>query len=413
MSPSDLVSLMTARPLLRPLDEILDKEFEPPPLELRAGSESLRRQTRAFEDPLVRSLLDAMINHVLVLNDTRQIVYANARFLAFMGLESEDSIIGMRPGEALQCQNAEEHDAGCGMGRKCPECGAIRSILKGLVATPSEEECRITRSLDGDMEAFDFRVCATPFTAGEDRFVVFAIQDISNEKRRRALERIFFHDIMNTVGGLRNLLEFIVEEAPDENREHLDLAHDIFKGLVDEIETQKVLLAAETGELVPRFAPINSRDLLASIQMTYKRHESAADRTLVLAQQSAAVSFVTDQSLARRVLGNMVKNALEAENAGGRVTIGCDYDPAQGEVAFWVHNRSVMPYEVQLQVFQRSFTTKGEGRGLGAYSIKLLGEKYLRGRVSFESSLEQGTIFRVVWPKRHALDAAQTLHDQE
>lgn len=67
-------------------------------------------------------------------------------------------------------------------------------------------------------------------------------------------------------------------------------------------------------------------------------------------------------------------------------------------VWFEVHNDSFIPREIQLQVFQRSFSTKGEGRGLGTYSIKLLTERYLNGSVEFESSIESGTTFRVVYP---------------
>ena len=34
-----------------------------------------------------------------------------------------------------------------------------------------------------------------------------------------------------------------------------------------------------------------------------------------------------------------------------------------------------------------------ERGGLGTYSMKLFGEKYLKGKVWFESSKEKGTIF--------------------
>ena len=54
-----------------------------------------------------------------------------------------------------------------------------------------------------------------------------------------------------------------------------------------------------------------------------------------------------------------------------------------------------MPANVQLQMFQRSFSTKGRGRGLGTYSVKLLTEKYLQGRIAFTSTSEAGTTFAV------------------
>jgi sensor histidine kinase regulating citrate/malate metabolism len=66
-----------------------------------------------------------------------------------------------------------------------------------------------------------------------------------------------------------------------------------------------------------------------------------------------------------------------------------------------VNNTEVMRKEVQLQVFQRSFSTKGQsGRAIGTYSMKLLGEWYLGGRVDFGSRTPEKTTFQLVLPKK-------------
>jgi signal transduction histidine kinase len=57
-----------------------------------------------------------------------------------------------------------------------------------------------------------------------------------------------------------------------------------------------------------------------------------------------------------------------------------------------------MPSSVQRQVFNRSFSTKGAGRGLGTYSVKLLTERYLKGKAGFTSSEADGTTFFVILP---------------
>ena len=63
---------------------------------------------------------------------------------------------------------------------------------------------------------------------------------------------------------------------------------------------------------------------------------------------------------------------------------------------FSVHNQNAMPRNVQVQLFQRSFSTKeGNGRGLGTYSVKLLTEQYLHGEVAFTSSEDNGTTFTI------------------
>ena len=92
----------------------------------------------------------------------------------------------------------------------------------------------------------------------------------------------------------------------------------------------------------------------------------------------------------------MIKNALEASALGETVTIECRSEGAN--VRFDVHNTKVMARDVTLQMFRRSFSTKGKGRGLGTYSMRLLGEKYLGGKIDFVSEEQTGTIFSARFP---------------
>ncbi|MFH1754786.1 MAG: hypothetical protein ABIA59_03700 [Candidatus Latescibacterota bacterium] len=52
------------------------------------------------------------------------------------------------------------------------------------------------------------------------------------------------------------------------------------------------------------------------------------------------------------------------------------------------------------QLINRAFSTKGNDRGWGAYSIKLITEQYLDGEVSFISSAEEGTTFKARYPHK-------------
>ncbi len=147
-----------------------------------------------------------------------------------------------------------------------------------------------------------------------------------------------------------------------------------------------------------RWEPVRSREIISAVARSYQNHPTGRDRTIVLDERSVDVVLASDRVLLSRVLGNMVKNALEASDAGQRVTMGCRADDSEAE--FWVHNAGVIPREVQFQIFQRSFSTKGVGRGLGTHSIRLLSERYLHGKVSFSSSAEEGTVFRAHYPLR-------------
>ena len=373
----------------------LTTEFAPPE---RASQEALERQARYFAgQTLLRQLLDAMPNIVLILNRERQTVFANARVRELFGADSRQSIIGLRPGEALGCMHACETPGGCGTTRSCEMCGAVLAFLSSQDGTESIiDECRITRRRGGGIEALDFRVWATPFESNGERFTTFALVDISDEKRRRALERVFFHDLLNVAGMLRMAIETKSQVGPDD-AERLEQKIDrISARLIDEIKAQRDLAAAENNELSVNPVTIQSLPFLRQIAEMYASHDAAEGRRISIAGQTEDVVFTGDSTLMGRVIGNMVKNALEASQPGQTITLGCR---AVGEeIELWVHNPTWVPEDVQLQVFQRSFSTKGSGRGLGTYSMQLLSRRYLQGDVSFTSSEEEGTTFRARYP---------------
>jgi signal transduction histidine kinase len=343
--------------------------------------------------PLLKQFIDASPEILVVLNDNRQVVYSNRALMDLLGLNCEEDLCGLRPGEVLHCIHASENEAGCGTTEFCSTCGAVRAILDGLAGNESVQECRI--GVEGG-ESLDLRVRATPLRLAEKQFVVFAVVDISNEKRRQALERIFFHDILNTAGGVNGYAYLLKLGAIEDLDKMADSVYRLSNRLIDEIKGQRELLAAESNELKPELVEVDSLPLVKEVAELYSQHQVAEAREVVVDPASESVRFPTDRALLTRVVGNMAKNALEASPEGGKVTLSCRRDG--DHCLFEVHNQSFMPREVQLQVFQRSYTTKGAGRGLGTYSMKLLSERYLGGSVSFESNEDTGTVFRARYP---------------
>jgi signal transduction histidine kinase len=361
----------------------------------RAGSQDIDRQTRLIAgQKLLGVLPDAVPCILLVVNRHRQIVFANQRLLDLLPPEQRQAgVLGRRPGEILGCVHAFETCTGCGTTESCSFCGAVNAMLAGLHGDAQVEECRIARAHG---EALDMRVWSTPLVLDGEPFTVLTALDISHEKRRQALERIFLHDIGNVASGLRWYTELLERGAPDKNREFQAALGQLSRELLDEIDGQRTLVRAESGELVLTPERLGARQLLQEAVELYSRHPVAHERYLRIDPDAEDIAVTSDRTLLSRVLYNLIKNALEACRAGQTVTVGCSR-PGNG-IEFWVHNPGVMPRAVQLQVFQRSFSTKGMGRGLGTYSIKLLTERYLRGRVSFTSTPEHGTTFKVHYP---------------
>jgi signal transduction histidine kinase len=375
----------------------LTTEFAPPE---RAVGEEIAQAVQYFADyAYLTPFLDAVPNIYLILNRYRQIVFANRVLFETFGV-SPAEVYGQRPGEALACEHAFETPGGCGTTAFCRTCGAVRAILSSLKGRRDVQECRITQSSG---TALDLRVWATPLELNGELYSIFALEDISSEKRRRALEHIFFHDLLNTAGVISGYAAAFKDGYLPPTDEHKEVLYRNALRLIAEIDAQRELSAAENNELAIRQNAVNTLDLLREIMAVYGNHPAAADKHIRIVPDAEPVLFTSDSILLGRVLGNMLKNALEACEPGQAVTLNCFSD---GDcVVFEVHNPCVMPRDVQLQVFQRSFSTKGPGRGLGTYSMKLLTERYLNGTISFTSTPGHGTIFRAAYPLRRGDDS--------
>ncbi len=368
-----------------------------------------RAEDKPLDDPgridrILSGLIEAIPEMVLVLNGERRAIAANRRALETLG-KPEELVIGRRPGELLGCIGAEEAPDGCGTGARCGFCGALQAILAcRLEGQASSREARI---LVGGGGALDLLVSVNPAQVECVPLTICVLRDISDQKRRAVLENLFFHDILNTVGGLHGLAGMLADTtrplSPERERDCLAGLARLAERLIEEINHQRDLLAAERGEFCPRLEEIDVPSLLREVRELYANHPVARGRSLEIVE-APALALRSDATILRRVLGNLVKNALEATPEGGVVTLRCR--DLEGQVGLEVGNPGVMPPEVQFQVFQRSFSTKAaRGRGIGTYSIRLFVERYLKGAVGFTSAEPGGTSFRVTLPREPAASA--------
>ena len=255
-------------------------------------------------------------------------------------------------------------------------------------------DCQII--LINDHSALDLRIWASPLIINNGEFTIVTIQDIQHEKWRAFLEKIFFHDILNTINALQLTLQLFTEYKDKIKKKGLiKRANRISKDLVEEILSQRLLVEAENNLYEIKLNSFNSIDILEDIVNLYAEHKLTEEKTLKIAPSSISIEIYSDKTLFSRILGNMTKNALEATPKDGTVTIGCEII---GEyIKYCVHNPGFIPREIQQQIFNRSFSTNSQDRGLGTYSMKLL-SLFLKGSVTFTTSEEDGTTFNAEYP---------------
>lgn len=347
---------------------------------------------------LFTEIFGAMAGISAVLNKNRQIVYSNNAFLEFLGVKSLEPVLGRRTGEVVSCVRSGEEISGCGTSQACKYCGAVNAIIESQETNhKSVRETSISSVIGGQQRSLDLKITSTPVKLSNHEFYVLSLQDISDEKRLAALERIFFHDLLNIVSGLNGLLTIIKDGiAPEETLELIGKSEEISRNIIEEINLYRQLRAAEEGDIQVKPEHVNSIEFLASAISLISSHEAGQNKQILIADNSYDIVFSTDKTLLQRIIINLLKNALEATLHGGTVLAGIEN--REDKIRFWVSNEGVIPHNIQVNIFKRSFSTKGKGRGLGTYSIRLLAENYLKGKADFTSNKMNGTIFFVDLP---------------
>jgi len=356
--------------------------------------ETRAQAQRLAAEPVLAQAVEALSEAVAVLNSRRQVVFANDAFRRMAGAARLP--IGLKPGEVFGCLHAQS-PGGCGESAECASCGASQVFLEARdTGQASRRDCVITGRNGTRAVPFDLEAYGTPFRLGPERFVLLTLRDVSQQKHKAALERIFFHDILNTASSLKLYLSLMANSEPTKSGRLLADLGAIADSLVEEIQSQKQLVNAENRTLQVSPSLISSRELAEELLAAFARVRPG--NPLGLAPEAESFALVSDAAILRRVLGNMLRNALEAASPGGAVSLGFSQDGSS--CRFWVHNPGAMAKEVRPRVFRRYFSTKGRDRGLGTYSMKLLTEEYLKGEVSFTSEEQAGTCFTVTLPLR-------------
>ena len=111
-----------------------------------------------------------------------------------------------------------------------------------------------------------------------------------------------------------------------------------------------------------------------------------------------ANQFVSDPDLLKRIIANLISNAVQAMPKGGKLSV--DANIKAGDLFLSVEDTGVgVPEEARSKLFTPLFTTKSKGQGFGLSVVKRMTEA-LGGTVTFESEVGEGTKFIVRLPHR-------------
>jgi len=345
--------------------------------------------------PVMSGLLNTVNGLLAVVNEHRQIVALNDSFLSMLGIDDPSESLGLRPGEALNCIHCNDEPSGCGTTRYCSTCGAAIAMVSSIESgNPSEEICALSAKMNNTDVEMVLKVKSQSIDIETRRFILLFLQDITLQMHRASLERTFFHDLNNMIGILSGATELLAMES---SSEMVGMVQKAVIRLKREVEIQKFLLQEESTDYKIVLQKVSTKEIIEELKTCFISHPLCLYRKIEFPENYPDISFSTDVTLLIRVLSNMIINALEATDEEGIIRVSLErlYE----SLRFSVWNEGEIPPGVAVRIFQRNFSTKGQdGRGTGTYSMKLLGEKILKGKVTFFSSVEEGTTFTVVCP---------------
>jgi len=117
---------------------------------------------------------------------------------------------------------------------------------------------------------------------------------------------------------------------------------------------------------------------------------------VTLSLEDSFLALKTDPTYMKRILTNLISNAIQALPDGGKISI--KVKRKEDKVFLSVEDTGQgIPVEVRGKIFTPLLTTKAKGQGFGLAVVKKLTEA-LNGTVTFESELGKGTRFNIELP---------------
>lgn len=195
------------------------------------------------------------------------------------------------------------------------------------------------------------------------------------------------HDLRSPLQSIKNAVH-IIRRSPEKTEDMLDVidkAADYASKILNDLKfiTNPGILQRERFDIV---------DLLE------ERIKSMVKPSSIHVETDFPESLIVnmDSTMISRVIDNLIRNAVEAMQDGGKLTLSLDV--RDGMMNLLVADTGVgISGDNKQNIFQPFYTTKSSGTGLGLYYSKLAVQSH-GGKIYFKSEKGEGTSFLVTLP---------------
>ena len=206
------------------------------------------------------------------------------------------------------------------------------------------------------------------------------------------------HDIRNPLQAITGdvyLAKIELDSVPesDEKKNAIESLHEIEKN-VDYINKIVADLQDYARNLKPSVKEVNVQNLLTELLAKNSLPKNVKVQVKI---QKNTDTVMADSDILKRILGNLVINAVQAMPQGGKLSIEAHRE-ANDSIITVADTGVGIPEAAKEKLFTPLFTTKSKGQGFGLAVVKRMTEA-LGGTVTFESEEGKGTKFILRFPQ--------------
>jgi signal transduction histidine kinase len=223
--------------------------------------------------------------------------------------------------------------------------------------------------------------------------------------RTERLMAFVVHDLKNPVNAIDLHAQLLLRDASlsarardSGERVRAEVKH-LLRMILDLLDVAK----SDEGKLVVRRAPIDLPALAADVAAAFELRARNGAVSIVTAIELDPPLLLADIELVRRVLENLVENAVRHSPEGGTVRIGARRD-GDGTVLTVADEGGGVPPELRERIFDpyvqvetADLTLTRGGRGLGLAFCRLVVEAH-GGSIGVDDGAPSGAVFRARLP---------------
>jgi PAS domain S-box-containing protein len=348
----------------------------------------------AFEKTRLNTIINSLMDGVLVVNKTGEAVLFNPSALKYLSL---DNII------------LEEYV----IDKLHPDIAAL--INKFLDANKYEKNSYSQQiELKPNRELFvDVTSSAVPHPDGSLAGVVIVIKDITELKKVEMLKSQFVsmvsHELKAPIAAVYGFLKLILDDsiplAPAQQRDFLDRSMLRLDSLLKMVNDLLDISRIETKTVKREIKEISIVDILKSIIEIFQIEIDKRNLTLNFVYGNDVPVLKADYDEINRLFTNLISNSIKYNSANGKLDIIVSSSDRYLVVEIKDTGVGMKPEEKE-KLFREFFRAKNEmtkninGTGLGLSIVKRIIDSYA-GKIEVESVYKEGSTFRVFLPINH------------